>query len=134
MPAASPVAAAAMPAASPVVASILRVGYELDARGFVLSVLRLLEDLFQPYGVPRTQGVAWPVRGLAPCAALPSSGLAQAGFNLSDGNVLESPGPVSGVATNLKSHETQRPDMMVPGQVRRHAHPVGIGHVSSFQQ
>ena len=70
---------------------------------------------------------------MPPCAALPSSGLAQSGFNLSDGNVLESPGPVSGVATDFKNHETQRPDMMVQGQVRRHAHPVGIGHVSCFQ-
>ena len=53
--------------------------------------------------------LAVPVRGLAPCAALPSSGLAPAGFKHSDGNVLE-----------------------VPGQVRRHAHPVGTGHASSF--
>ena len=41
----------------------------------------------------------------------PLRALAPAGFNHSDGNVLE-----------------------IPGQVRRHAHPVGTGHAFSFQQ
>ena len=74
---------AAMPTASPVVASILRVVTSLlDARGFVLSVLRLLETSFS------LMEFTDPGSGLASerpcsCAASPSSGLAQAGFNLS---------------------------------------------------
>ena len=67
--------------------------------GLRASLLRLCEDLFQPLGVPQSQAVAWPVRGLAPGVALPSSGLAHAGFeNVSDGQV-------SGFAADSENQE-----------------------------